>query len=111
MQPGVCTLIILDVNGNLWASLQMGPVRQLVTFGISPDHVILLTRRDALLEFATAVGIKLPPRLPVVCAANFYFKARERTVIRPPDGAEDHSVIVRLLAFAAIQDRAECKEN
>src|SRR5579864_1616315 len=103
MQTGVGALIILDVNGNLLTSLQMDAARQFVAFGISPDHVILLARWNALLEFATAVGIKLPPRLLVGCPANFYFDARERAVIRPPDRAEDQSVVVRLRPLAALQ--------
>src|SRR5579864_116116 len=110
MQPGIGTLIILDVNGNLWASLQMGAARQFVAFGISPDHVVLLAHGYALLEFAAAVGIKLPPRFLVSRPPNVHLDARHRTVIRSPDCSEDQRIIVRLRPFAALQYRTACKE-
>src|SRR5579864_4892644 len=110
MQPGVGTLIILDVHRNLRTRMQMHAVWQLVAFGVCPDHIVLLAHWDALLEFAAAVGIKFPSCFLVSRPTNFHPDPRQRAVIWSPDGPEDQCIVVRLRPFAALQYRTECKE-
>src|SRR5581483_9142912 len=108
MQSRNRTLFVLDLHGNLRPRLQVLAGWVFPAFGVRPDYVSFLARRNQLLELPTTAGIDLPAGLLVARPADLHSDAAHRTVVRSPHGAKDHGISFLLGRFAGLEkDAAE----
>jgi hypothetical protein len=94
MHSGVHALVTLDLDGNLFTSLQVSAIRSFQALSICPQYISFLASRNELLELAEAIGTDLPSRLFVPGAANLDRDAVHRAVVRPPHRAKDNRRII-----------------
>src|ERR1700686_4974878 len=92
MQTGIYALITFNVQGDLGSGLQVLVSRVLVASQVSPEHIVLLARRDTLLKLSQMVGINFPLRLFLPRTTDLYLPTVHRAVVRAPNRAKDQGI-------------------
>src|ERR1700686_4482099 len=87
-----------------------------IALQISPEHVILLSRRYSLLKLSQVVGMNLPAGLLLFCHSDLHFHPVHRTIIRSPHRPEDQRISGELWLLPSLQlavdyQAADCQEK
>lgn len=108
MHSGIHALVTLDLDGNLFTSLQVSAISGLNALSIRPEYVSFPARGNELLEFTKVIGMDLPTRLFVLGAANLDRDAIHGAVIWSPHRAENHREIIGLGPLPGVSARSDC---
>ena len=111
MHPGIHALVTLDLDSNLFTSLQMPAVRGLEAVSIRPQYISFSACRNQLLELTKVIGMDLPSRFFVLGAANFHRDAINWAVIWSPHRAENHCEVIGRGPLPGVGARSNYYEN
>src|ERR1017187_4839755 len=107
MKTDFGTLVVVDMHGNFGARLQPFARGKFDAFDVRPNNVVGGADGQPLRELAGVIGIKLPAGFVglVSVPPDLHFDPIEWVPVGVPNGSEDESVRLRLLAAAAASAR------